>query len=176
MSGVLSIRRRFALTAIGIILAAVCLRNQISEALTVRGDELLMQNKLGEARDRYARALWFNPDSAVAADRYMFAALEERSSHTVGAAIAFATKFLSKHGPQTSLLVDRALCYLVTKRYSLARLDFENAARRERDPQLYVFAGWAAKPESTQGARELFRAALKLHPGYRAAVISLKAL
>ena len=166
--------RRLSVAAFSIVLAAFLFHAQLAEALVVRGDDLLIQNRYGSASDRYARALWFDAGSRSAADRFIFVALQRRTPRGIRSAIGVADSFLSKQQRDPTILFDRGLCYLVLKRYGLALLDFERTADATRDPQTFVFAGWAARRAGRRGeAIALWQTALRLRPRYRPAVAAL---
>jgi tetratricopeptide (TPR) repeat protein len=159
--------RRLSVAAFALTLAAGLFRAQLAEALVVRGDDFLIQNRYGSASERYARALWFDSGSQSAADRYIFVALERRTPRELRMAIEIADVYLSKQPSDPVILFDRALCYLILRQYRFALLDFERTAGITRDPQIFVFAGWAARRAGRRNeAIGLWRAALRFRPGY----------
>ena len=159
--------RRLAVAAFALFLAAVLLHTQLADALVVRGDDFLIQNRYESAGVRYLRALWFDSGSRSAADRYMFVALERRAPRELRAAIAVADSYLLRQPRDSVILLDRALCYLILRKYRFALLDFERSAGITRDPQTLVFAGWAAKRAGRRSeAIGLWLAAVRSRPGY----------
>lgn len=166
--------RRVWVAAFSLLLATVLFHVQLADALVVRGDDFLIQNRLGPASDRYARALWLDAGSRTAADRYIFVALQSRSREHIRSAIGAANAFLSAHRLDSSILFDRAMCYLMLKQYRAALVDFRRSAYLTGDPQVYVFAGWAAKRAGKRAeAAHLWRAALRLHSHYLPAAVAL---
>jgi len=150
------------------------MRGQIANALVVRGDELLIRNEYDAAAARYARALWFDPQSEGAVDRISFIAIERHQRLPLMNAIQTSSAFL-RHRPLSGLvLFDRGLCYLLLRKYSRAFRDFSRAAKLTLDPQQFVFAGWAAKRSgNTEAARAFWSAALTLRHRYRPAATAL---
>lgn len=73
-----SVYGRLFLAALSLSIAFALFHVQLADALIVRGDDLLIQNAYSGAAQRYSRALWFNPLSEVAVDRFMFVALQQR--------------------------------------------------------------------------------------------------
>lgn len=154
--------------------AALLLRPQISDALVQRGDASFERSAGGDALRYYDRALRLNPDSQTAADRYVFALLQRHGTAAVNRAVAAADAYLERHPGDAQILADRAMCYLLLKRYAAARSDFAAAAPVTHEPRYYVFAGWLARHErDAQGARRLWRLALKLDAHYAPALAAL---
>ncbi|HET9392957.1 MAG TPA: hypothetical protein VFO29_05515 [Candidatus Rubrimentiphilum sp.] len=169
--------RRLSIALFSLMLSALLFHVQLADALVVRGDDFLIQNRLQAASDHYARALWFDASSASAADRYMFVALQRRSPEQIRSAIQVADAFLSARGFDSSILFDRAMCYLRLKKYRAALMDFRRAAYTTRDPQVFVFAGWTAKRAGRRAeAVGLWRAALRLRSHYLPAAAALAEL
>jgi tetratricopeptide (TPR) repeat protein len=166
--------RRFALTAIALVLAAVAFRSQLAQALVVRGDDLTYKGRSADALTHYGRAVWLDPNSSLAVDRYVFASMQRHSMNAIRSGISTATGFLTRNPHDAAVLRDRALCYLVQQRYAAARQDFEHAASASSDPRDYVFAGWAAlHTRDAAGARRLWRRALALDERFLPAKIAL---
>lgn len=169
--------RRLSVATVSLALATLLFHTQLADALVIRGDDFLIQNRFGAASDRYLRALWFDAGSKTAADRYIFVSLQRRSRDKIRSAIGVADAFLSAHGLDSTILFDRAMCYLTLRRYRAALLDFKRAAYLTRDPQAFVFAGWAAKRAGKRAeAVELWRAALRLRIRYAPAAAALAEL
>jgi tetratricopeptide (TPR) repeat protein len=165
--------RRFALALAALATAAAAFRPQLTQALIVRGDDYLYRGDARSALARYGRALVLSPDSQTAADRYVFLSMQQDTARSLRAGIEEATRFLSHHPGNATLLSDRALCYLHERRYALAQADFEQAASGV-DAQAYVFAGWAAwHAGRVHAARTLWERALLVRPRYRPAAIAL---
>jgi tetratricopeptide (TPR) repeat protein len=169
--------RRVILALAALFLSALAFRSQISQAVVVRGDDMLYRNRLDAARDRYRRALAIDPSSETAVDRYVFASMERRTPNALAQAISIASTFLKSHPKDGPLLADRALCYLLQHRYRQALNDFRDAAARMRDPRYYVFAGWCARRLGERSdARSLWEAALMIRSGFRPALAALRRL
>lgn len=167
--------RRFAIAGIALTIALAAFRSQIADALVLRGDAMLYRNQLTRARAMYARALEFDASSAAAADRYVFISLEQRTYPSLQSAILVASKYLHLHPLDPSVMADRALCYLLERRYVRAQRDFERLARETRDPRYAVFAGWAALRTGNRAhAIAWWKDALREHPSYRPALDALK--
>lgn len=158
-------RTRVALSAASLAVAAAIFRPQLAQALVVRGDDLLAQNRLDAALLHYRRALFFEPASAVAVDRYAFAATQRRSHDSVASAIAVASAYLRRDPRQANVLEDRALCFLILHRYDAAAHDFSDAARVTGSRQQYLFAAWAAlRAGRASSARAFWRTAMHRRP------------
>jgi tetratricopeptide (TPR) repeat protein len=131
----------------------------------VRGDDFMYRNAYLEAMKRYERALAIDPTNGAATDRIAFIGMELRSVQSLQRAVSVATSYLAKRPDDGVILADRALCYLIQRRYALALLDFERAARLQKDPRYYVFAGWAAAHMNDRGrAQLLWLKALAIDP------------
>jgi tetratricopeptide (TPR) repeat protein len=124
---------------------------------------------------RYQRALAIDSSDAAAVDRIVFLGMEMRTAESLHRAVAVADLYLHAHPNEAVILADRALCYLILRRYTAARADFERAARLQRDPRYYVFAGWAARHAGhRQQARRLWEEALAIDSQYAAAHMALE--
>jgi tetratricopeptide (TPR) repeat protein len=169
--------RRFGVVVLALLAAAVLLRAQVADALVVRGDDLLYQNRRDAALVHYARALTIDPQSATAADRYIFVQMERHTEPALAEALSEASRYLGRHASDVEILADRAMCYLRTGRYTEASKDFARAGRLAKQPRFYVFAGWAAKRAHDGGAaRRLWHAALALDSGYGPALAALRTM
>jgi Tfp pilus assembly protein PilF len=167
-------KRRVALTAGSLAVAAVLLRPQLSQALVVRGDEFLVRSDAAGALVRYERALAIDPRNANAADRAVFAGMERHTPEALVRAVRTADAYLRIDPNDSTVLADRALCLLVRRKYDAAARDFEAAAAATSDARYYVFAGWARlRAGDARGARSMWTRALHLHPGFRPAEIAL---
>ncbi|HEY8296751.1 MAG TPA: tetratricopeptide repeat protein [Candidatus Baltobacteraceae bacterium] len=167
--------RRFLVAAASLSVAALLFRAQLGAALVVRGDDFLYRSDARQARTYYARALRFDPDSESAADRYVFFGLQVRTHASLDAAIGVASAYLRRHPDDGAILADRALAYLIERRYDKAEPDFERAARASRDPRYFTFAGWAALRAGRESvARDLFDRALTIDPRFRPARYALR--
>lgn len=157
--------RRLLLAAIAIAASTMLFRAQIASALVSRGDEFLYRGQLTSARFYYARALWVDQSSAVAADRFAFFGMEQRTPKALAESIQATSRFLQLDGANVNVLLDRALCYQVLHQYDKATADFMRAAQVSRDPRYFTFAGWAALRSGRRAkARALWVAALRSNP------------
>lgn len=157
-----------------LLCAGVLFRSQVADALVIRGDDYLYRGGRVQALVRYNRALLVDPDSEVAADRYVFLSLQRQTSASLAAALAVASRYLHRHPHDAPLLRDRALCYLHLRKYEAAERDFADAARASGAPDAYVFAGWAAQHAGRQrDASVLWHQALRIRPQYRPAALAL---
>jgi tetratricopeptide (TPR) repeat protein len=168
---------RLFLASLGLAVSVLLLRVQIADALIVRGDEMLIRNSYAAASTMYARALWFDRGSAIAIDRLVFVALQERTPKALHAATALASGYLGTHQADQTVLFDRALCYLKLRNYHAAYADFSRAAGLSGDPQQYTFAGWAARRTGdVKDAAASWSRALRLRHGYKPAAVALSEL
>jgi tetratricopeptide (TPR) repeat protein len=175
MSSAFSRSRRLLLVAFSLAIAAMLFRSQVAQALVVRGDDFLSRGRSGDALLHYARALRIDPGLNLAVDRYVFASMQRHTTGALQSAVSTAGKFLARHPNDATLLTDRALCYIVERRYELARRDFEAAARASSNPRDYVFAGWAALHSGdARAARRLWRRALALDKRFEPARVALE--
>lgn len=174
MSAPFSRSRRFAIAFVALALSAILFRNQVAQALVVRGDDYLYRGDSAAALERYSRALHLAPLSQAAADRFIFVSLQRNTHLSLRAAVNVATRYLSARPNDPVVLADRALCHLHEKRYANAESDFERAARASHTPDAYVFAGWAAEHMGRNyAARVLWKKALSIRRDYRPARIAL---
>jgi len=159
--------RRLALAAIGIAASALLLRPQLSEALVTRGDDFAYRGNLYRSAEMYHRALWWDPDNEVAADRIAFNALLVHRHDVASNAIATTTVFLSRHGTSSTILMDRALLLQIAHRYREAERDFAVVGREMRDPRALTFAGFAAyHAGAIDRARQHWRDAMAIDPAF----------
>jgi tetratricopeptide (TPR) repeat protein len=170
-----SASRRLGMALTAVAAAGLLLRGEISGALVVRGDEMLVRNDYRGASARYLRALAFAPDSDVAVDRLLFAAMQDRSPAMLSEGISIASRYLRDRPASATVLFDRGLSLLLVKAYRRAFFDFRAAAIITGDPQQFVFAGWAAKRAGSPGiAIALWKRAIALRHRYRPALLALK--
>ena len=166
--------RRVAVALFALLSGALLFRPQLAGALVDRGDQYFYRGNLVQAQHRYRRALFVDPESEVAADRYVFSGMQLGSADTLQDAARVADHYLKIHPQDAALLADRGLCYLRLRRYEFAEADFTASAKLLHSAQYYVFAGWAARRERDNlRARSLWRAALAVQPGYAPALAAL---
>lgn len=137
--------RRLCVACVALLCAAFALRLEISQSLVIRGDDYLYRGDRPAAIERYRRALLFAQSNETAADRYIFMTMQTHTAASLARAISFADRYLEVHHNAAEIYADRALCYLHIAQYARAERDFAHAARLERSPKDYVFAGWAAR-------------------------------
>ncbi len=136
--------RRGLVAACALLIAAVLLRVPIAEALVVRGDGNLYRSDLPAAMAHYRRALFFDGESVNAADRLLFVAAMRHRPAEIVLALHDTQAIMARHS-NARLLSDRALCFLVLRRYDAAYSDFAAAAKIDRSANTLTFAGFAAR-------------------------------
>ncbi len=167
--------RRCVLAVLGVAGAATILRPQISSALVVRGDEMLYMARTARALVLYHRALFFDPDNAAAADRYVFVSMTTHRRTALEDAVVLATSFLRRHNGNATILMDRALCNRSLGRQRAAELDFVRADMERKNAAALVFAGYAAlRLGDPSRARHWWRMSLNEHPDYTPAEKALR--
>lgn len=137
--------RRFTLCALALSVAGSLFRPQLADALVARGDELLYRNQPVAAEVHYARAVALDPDSGVAADRFVFTAMRQHTPAALARAFGAATAYLKRHPGDPAVLTDRALCDLIAKHYAAASRDFLRAARNAGYRRELLFAAIAER-------------------------------
>jgi tetratricopeptide (TPR) repeat protein len=167
--------RRLALAVASLGLCASLFRGQVADALVTRGDSFLQAGRAARAERYYGRAVWWDPGSAVAADRFAFVGFQLRTREALDAGITVAGNALIRSPDDWRLLLDRALCLQAERRFSEARADFARAAEIRSDPQLLHFAGWAAlRGGDASAARRYWRAALRIDPAFAPSALALR--
>jgi tetratricopeptide (TPR) repeat protein len=167
--------RRFAVSFVALLLCARLFHAQISDALVARGDAFLQTGQAARAERYYGRAVWWDRDSQVAADRFAFVGFQLRTPAALDAAIAVASTGLRRSPKDWQLRLDRALCLQAKGDLVSARADFAAAAEIRRDPRLLHFAGWAAlRSGDPHAARRYWRAALRIDPSFLPAAAALR--
>jgi tetratricopeptide (TPR) repeat protein len=153
----------------------VLFHGQIADALVTRGDSFLQAGHAARAERYYRRALWWDPGSSVAADRFAFVGFQLRTRDTLDAAIAVANEALARAPDDRHLLLDRALCLQARGRLREARADFARSAELYHEPQLLHFAGWAAlRSGDIRSARRYWHTALQLDPSFTPSELALR--
>jgi tetratricopeptide (TPR) repeat protein len=169
--------RRAVLAALSLAIAAPLFHGQIADALVVRGDEALYRARPPQALQYYRRALWFDPDSAPAVDRFAFVAMSLHDAPSLAAAAVVASRYLVRHRDDVVVRMDRAMAYraLGARREALA--DFAAVGLATGDARAFAFAGDEAwRLGELQLARTFWRRALILSPGMPIAVHGLARL
>lgn len=171
----ISIGRRIALALTGVVVSGYLLRPQISEALVVRGDERLYRGSAMEAIGYYHRAIEADPLDAAAVDRFVFGAVSLRNRNVVRTAIDLASQYLRRRPNDDTVRMDRAMAFRLLGDPGRAAEDFERVGVRRRDATALTFAGYAASAlHQPSRAAALWREALSIDPGFRAARHALR--
>jgi tetratricopeptide (TPR) repeat protein len=169
--------RRFGIALLSLALCAYFFRGAVSVALVTRGDGFFQKGRLEHARMYYARALFFDRASTLAADRFAFAGIELRTPQAITSSLAVASEALARSPNDVKLLQDRGLLLQISRRYRLARIDFERAAVLSQDSRWYHLAAWAAyRSGDPRAARGLWRAAVRTDPSFVPARLALTKL
>jgi tetratricopeptide (TPR) repeat protein len=138
------IHRRFIIVLICLGLSAFLFRGSVAVALISRGDGYLQKGRPETARVYYARALFFDGVSSLAADRYAFSGLEIRTPQALNSSIVVTSRALAQTPNDLRLLQDRALLYQAAHRYRQAYADFRRAAALTHDARWRHLATRAA--------------------------------
>lgn len=171
-----SVARRIILCLAVLAVSTALFRGAICESLVVRGDTDLYRSNLRGAWVHYRRALSFDPSSAQAADRLLFVSGMSHDKELIVSALNATSDALAGN-VSAKLYGDRALCWLVLRRYPAAYQDFRHAAMIDRSALSFTFAGIAARRIHQLGAaRSLFHLALRKEPAYRPAIVALGAI
>lgn len=157
--------RRIVLCVSALGASTLLLHGQISSAIISRGDEEVYRSQNRHALALYARALFFDPDSEVAADRFVFTSLLGHRPRRLQNGLVLAARYLRRKPEDAVVLMDRAMLYEAVGKFELAERDFINIARREHSGRAYTFAGYAAlRAGRPTRATELWRRALTEAP------------
>lgn len=139
--------RRFAVAIIALLLASLLFRSQVAQALVIRGDDFMYRGDPVQAVERYRRALAVAPSSETAADRYVFVSMQIQTRESMSRALGMATRYLTMYPDDSTMLADRALCYLHLHRYARAAADFKRAAAASHSARLANFARLSERAE-----------------------------
>jgi tetratricopeptide (TPR) repeat protein len=174
---VIPLRRRAAIAAVALILAAGLFRGQLATAVITRGDDALRSGDRETAVRYYSRALTLDPHSSRAADRLAFYLALRREPGDAQASIDVATNALSRAPDDPALLADRGLAEERLSRWRGAEADFARAGTSGRDARYDHLAGRVAlRLGDVAGARHFFAAALVHDPAFRPARAALAKL
>jgi tetratricopeptide (TPR) repeat protein len=166
--------RRLAIALLSLALSSLFFRGAVSVALVTRGDGFFQKGQLERARVYYARALFFDRSSALAADRFAFAGFEMRTPEAIASSLRVTSQALALAPSDVKLLEDRGLLYQLQRRYGLARVDLERAAILSGDSRWYHLAAWASyRSGDPERARRLWYAALHRNPSFVPARLAL---
>ena len=171
-----TVLRRFGIAGIALVVSTLVLRVPLSSALISRGDDMLYQGDTARALSFYRRALTFNSQDEVAADRFAFVSMTLHRPTNLREAIAVATRFLNVAPSDSVLRMDRALCEWRLRNDRAAESDFGMVGVQRNDPRALVFAGYAALRDGKGAdARRWWRAALGIRARYVPALRALVA-
>lgn len=166
--------RRLLLAFLGIAVAALLLRGPISDAIVSGGDGQLYAGRPGAALVLYRRALWFDARNAVAADRFAFLAMSQRSPALWREGRDHLGVMLRADPGNGAVRMDRALLERKLGDFRAALHDFARVGRAARDPRALAFAGFCAQRLGrTRRAVVLWRETLALAPGFLPALDGL---
>lgn len=179
MLGVIDSRaaRRLIVALVALGASAVFFHAQMSDALVTRGDELLLRGRTGAALVHYRRALSWDDGNETALDRLLFVAFELRDPAGMRFGLELASRYLKTHPFDTALRMDRAMVRRLDGDLTGAMNDFAEVGSRTGDVRAFDLAAHAAeKLGNARRARELWRAALRLHSGFAPARRALSRL
>jgi tetratricopeptide (TPR) repeat protein len=166
--------RRLSLIGLAIAAATLLLHKQLSMMIVLRGDALAYES-VARSNAMYERALVFDPENSVAADRLIFHAILSHDPLRIREALAVGERQLERDPGNSTLMMDRALCFQLLGDLRSAMRDFANVGIRSRDPRALLFAGDdAAKLGRIGDARRLLRLAIDRDPGFRPARLALE--
>lgn len=169
--------RRFACAAFALAVAALIFREPLAAGVVTRGDDAMQSGDADAARRLYARALWLDARSAIAADRLAFHLVMGHERSRAAQAIVIVSAALRSAPNDAALLGDRALARMQLGEWRLAEGDFSAAARSSGDVRYEHFAGRMAFRAGDR-ASAIFheRRALRRDPGFAPARAFLRKL
>ena len=166
MSGI-PMQRRFALCAVALFVSAVVLHSQLSSAIVTSGDDQAARGQIDHALSLYRRALLFDRDNGVAADRFAFWSLLGHRTAVMQRGVIMSSAYLRRDPNDAAVLMDRGLLEASLARFDEAERDFTRAATLNRGAATYTFAGFAAlRAGHRTRAIALWRRAQSLDPNY----------
>ena len=167
--------RRLLCAGVALAIAFALFRSQIADGLVVRGDESLYRADSSSALGYYSRALAFDADSAAAVDRYAFVAAMLREPRDLRAAVAICSRYLTRHGRDSVVRMDRAMAERSLGDHRRAFDDFRTVGQATSNAAAFAFAGSeAAKLRRRDLADPMWRSALRLAPGFPIALHALR--
>ncbi len=163
-------QRRLAIAFAALALSALLFRTPVAQGLVTRGDDLYRAGDVSGAVGAYERALWLDPESAVAADRLAFLLLLRRAPGDAARAFAVADHALRSHSSDPALLADRGFSAARAARWRIAERDFAGAAIAAHDPRYaHLAARMAMRSGERERVRDDLRTALALDATYQPA-------
>jgi tetratricopeptide (TPR) repeat protein len=169
--------RRLCLAASGLAAAFVLFHAQLAEAIVTRGDDALRSGDVPAAIRFYDRAARLDPASVLAADRLAFELALRHDRGGAIAAIAVATRALTRNASDSSLLVDRAFAEVQLRHWRDAERDFARAGSLAHDARYEQFAGRMALHRADRNAaRRYALLAIADDPGFTPAHTLLRTL
>lgn len=170
-------RRRLAVTAAALAIAAFLLRPQLAAALVVRGDDCLSRSDPVDALRYYRRALTIDGDDGLALDRWLFTLTMLRRRAALRSAAEAALPYLHRHPDDGVVRWDLAVALRALGRDREAMAQFAHVGARQRDARAWVFAALAARNAGdVRAARTMLSSALALNPDFAVARRALRRL
>ncbi|MHB8147626.1 MAG: tetratricopeptide repeat protein [Vulcanimicrobiaceae bacterium] len=166
--------RRFGLGTVALVVSTAILHTQLSSAIVTSGDALTYRGQVEHALSLYRRALVFDPNNGVAADRFAFWSLLGHRVSVMNAGVIVSSAYLSRDPKDATVLMDRGLLEESLGQFSRAETDFVKAATLKHAASTYTFAGYAAwHAGHRMRALTLWRRAQALDPHYLPSRIAL---
>ena len=162
--------RRLAIAAVTLATSGLLFHSQLASTLVTRGDDYSRLNDLGRAKTMYARALWFDRASIVAADRLAFLGIRQHNRPGYELARDTAADGLRHHAQDCRLLLDRALAEEHLGAFGAALADFDRLAALEPNARTFEFAArMAVRLHDRRAAHVRFARVLAMNPRFTSA-------
>ena len=162
--------RRLAIAAVTLATSGLLFHSQLASTLVTRGDDYSRLNDLGRAKTMYARALWFDRASIVAADRLAFLGIRQHNRAGYELARDTAADGLRHHAEDCRLLLDRALAEEHLGAFGAALADFDRLAALEPNARTFEFAArMAVRLHDRRAAHVRFARVLAMNPRFTSA-------
>ncbi len=166
----IGLTRRLAIAAVSLAMSGLLFHTQVASTLVTRGDDYSRLNHLERAKTMYARALWFDHASIVAADRLAFLGIREHNPVGYALASDTATEGLRYHADDPRLLLDRALAEEHLGAFGAALSDFDRLAALEPNARTFEFAArMALRLHDRRAAHVRFARVLAMNPLFTSA-------